>query len=176
MLIGLIIIILLLAVDQVTKYLAFTLIAPGFTGVNRVIIPYFLELSYFENPAASLGMLGDFIYKDLVFFAITIIALIIFGYLFTKVDFKKKKTYSIAVVLFIAGTLGNAVDRVIHGFVIDFLHYPFFDFLYRIGLSNFSNNMADNFLTFGIVLFAIDLLFLENKRKEKVEVDDFENN
>ena len=124
-----------------------------------------LELSYYENPGASLGMLGDFAYKNLLFFVITVFALVIFGYLFKSSDFKHKKLYSISIAFFISGTLGNAIDRAIYGFVIDFLHYPFLDILNKIpGLNNFTNNMADNFLVAGIIMFAIDLFFYEPKR------------
>lgn len=177
MLIGLIIIISTLMIDQVTKQLAYHLIRPAFNGTNTVVIKGFLELSYYENTAASLGFLGDFVYKDIVFFIITIIALIVFGFLFKKSDFKHKKIYSIAVALFISGTLGNAIDRGIFGFVIDFLHYPFLGFLDSIGgLSNFVNNMADNYLTAAIILFGIDLFFFESKRNpKKKEVQNEEN-
>jgi len=174
MLIGLIIIITTLLLDQVTKQLAYHLIAPTFEGTNQVIIPKILELSYYENTGASLGILSDFAYKDLLFFVITIIALVMFGYLYKDSDFKNKKVYSISIALFISGTLGNAIDRSIYGFVIDFLHYPFFDFLNSIpNVSNFTNNLADNYLTFAIILFAIDIFFIEPKRlKQKKEVTD----
>ena len=171
MLIGFIIIIVTLLLDQVTKQLAYRLIAPTFEGINDVVIPHVLELSYYENTGASLGMLSDFQYKDLLFFIITILALVVFGYLFKDSNYKNKKVYTISIALFISGTLGNAIDRAIYGFVIDFLHYPFLDFLNDIGLSNFTNNLADNFLSAAIVLFAIDIFFLEPKRHKKFESD-----
>ncbi|MCD4826162.1 MAG: signal peptidase II [Acholeplasmataceae bacterium] len=165
MLIGLIIIIATLFIDQLTKQLAYHLIAPTFTGTNTVVLKGIFELSYYENTGASFGWLGDFAYKNLLFFVITVLALIVFGYLFKSSDFKHKKIYSISVALFISGTLGNAIDRALFGFVIDFMHYPFLDFLSFVpGISNFVNNMADNFLSAAIVLFAIDLFFFESKR------------
>lgn len=177
MLIGLIIIIVTLLLDQVTKQLAYRLIAPTFEGINDVVIPHVLELSYYENTGASLGMLSDFQYRELVFFLVTVAALVVFGYLFKDSDYKNKKVYTISIALFISGTLGNAIDRAIYGFVIDFLHYPFLDFLNDIGLSNFTNNLADNFLSAAIVLFAIDIFFLEPKRHKKTESEaDGKNN
>ncbi|AUD65158.1 hypothetical protein BK011_05485 [Tenericutes bacterium MZ-XQ] len=177
MLIGFIIIIVTLLLDQVTKQLAYRLIAPTFEGINDVVIPHVLELSYYENTGASLGMLSDFQYRELVFFLVTVAALVVFGYLFKDSDYKDKKVYTISIALFISGTLGNAIDRAIYGFVIDFLHYPFLDFLNDIGLSNFTNNLADNFLSAAIVLFAIDIFFLEPKRHKKTESEaDGKNN
>ncbi len=172
MLIGFIIIIVTLFFDQLTKQLAYHLIAPTFSGSNTVVIPHILELSYYENTGASLGFLRDYAYKDVIFFIITILALVIFGYLFKDSDFKHKKVYSISIALFIAGTLGNAIDRAIYGFVIDFLHYPFLDFLDNIpNVSNFTNNLADNYLSLAIVLFAIDLFFFESKRLKDIKDD-----
>ena len=122
-------------------------------------------------------MLSNFQHKDLLFFLITVAALVVFGYLFKDSDYKHKKVYTISIALFISGTLGNAIDRAIYGFVIDFLHYPFLDFLNDIGLSNFTNNLADNFLSAAIVLFAIDIFFLEPKRNKKIESEsDGKNN
>ena len=165
MLIGFIIIMGTLFVDQITKQLAYRLIAPTFSGTNTVVLKGIFELSYYENTGASFGWLGDFAYKNLLFFIITVLSLIVFGYLFKSSDFKNKKVYSISIALFISGTLGNAIDRALFGFVIDFMHYPFLDFLRFVpGISNFVNNMADNFLAAAIVLFAIDIFFLESKR------------
>ncbi|BCR35983.1 signal peptidase II [Mariniplasma anaerobium] len=168
MIIGFIIIFATLFIDQLSKQLAYHLIAPTFSGTNTVLLKNVLELSYYENPGASLGILEGFAYKSLLFFVITVIALIIFGYLFKDSDFKHKKIYSISIALFISGTLGNAIDRALYGFVIDFLHYPFLDFLNNIpGISNFTNNMADNYLSAAIILFGIDLFFFESKRNKQ---------
>ena len=110
----------------------------------------------------SFGLLQD---QTLLFMVITMIALAMFLYLFKDISFQTKKVYSLAIVLFIAGTIGNAIDRIVLRYVIDFMHFPFLDWLLQfIGLPNFYNNFADMYLSFGIVLFAIDLFFLEKKR------------
>lgn len=165
--IGILVILILIALDQITKQIAYN--NQDQLSTNQVFIKYLLEFSYTENRAASLGLLGDSPYKDLIFTAITIIALGIFGYMFKDIDFKTKKIYSISIVFFISGTLGNAIDRIFRGFVVDLLHFPFFDFLSKIGLSNFDNNIADILLTFAIVFFAIDLFFFEPKRTKEIE-------
>ncbi len=166
MLIGLLIIIGSLLIDQLTKILIFNYFEPtyvnGFLQLAHPgfkIIPGFLEIGYVENTGASLGSFDG---AHLLFFVITVIALIFFGYLFTKVDFKHAKVYSISISLFIAGTLGNAIDRAVRGFVIDFMNFPFIDWI-----AEFYNNWADMWLSAAIVLFAIDAIFLESKRKKK---------
>ena len=176
MLIGMIVIALAIILDQVTKHTAQAFIS---SGESIVVIPNLLEFHYFENTGASGGMLDG---QHLLFMLVTIVALGIFGYLFTEVDFKKKKVYSISIAMFIAGTLGNAIDRSflrnIQGepYVIYFLHYPFLTpILNLVGLNNFYNNLADMYLSLAIVLFALDLFIFEPKRKKK-ELTNAQNN
>ena len=163
MLISLIIIILSIILDQLTKYLASTNII--LNAPNITVIPELLELSYFQNTGMSFGLLEG---QMLLFSIFTIIALGIFGYLLLDTNYKTKKVYSISIALFIAGTLGNAIDRMVLGYVIDFMHFPFLDgILDLIGLSNFYNNLADMYLSAAIVLFAIDLFIFDEKRKKE---------
>ena len=161
MILGAILIILLIGLDQGTKHLAKYLLAGG---KEPTWIPYVLEFKYVENTGAAWGMLEG---KSIFFFIVTLVALVIFGYLFIKSDFKKKKLYSISIVMLIAGTLGNAIDRLILNYVIDFLHVPFLSYILNIvKLSNFYFNFADLFLTIGLILLAIDLIFIEPKRSK----------
>ncbi|MBN2299920.1 MAG: signal peptidase II, partial [Acholeplasmataceae bacterium] len=161
MLIGAIIIIFTVVIDIVTKQLAQSLI-PDLVASNQgdiVLIPNLLQLNYHENFGASLGIFEG---EQLFFMFITIAALAIFGYLFTQSDFKNKKVFSLSIAFFIGGTLGNAIDRALLGYVIDFLHFPFLTpILDIVNLSNFYNNFADLFLSAAIVLFAIDLFIFE---------------
>lgn len=160
---GYIWIVLLVIIDQLTKHLAKTL----YTGSEVTWIPYILAFSYAENTGMSFGLLEG---QRLLFMVVTIIALGIFGYLFLDIDFKKKKVYTWAILLLIAGTLGNAIDRVVLSYVIDFMHFPFLDGPLRlIGLSNFYNNFADMYLSIALVLLVIDVIFLERKRVGKHE-------
>lgn len=160
--IGALYIFILLFLDQITKHMAKAFIT--LSDPDIIWIPHMLHLAYRENRGASGSMLQD---QQFLFMIVTIIALLMFGYLFLEVDLKFKKTYSWAIILFIAGTLGNAIDRALLGYVIDFLHYPFLDIILNLfNASNFYNNFADLYLSLGIVLFAIDLFFFETKRKK----------
>ncbi|MFP4187063.1 MAG: signal peptidase II [Acholeplasmataceae bacterium] len=159
MLIGYLIIILSILVDQVTKRIAVTFIKDG---DPVTLIPRMLEFHYYENDGISFGMLPG---QQLFLAAVTVVALGMFGYLFLDVSFKDKKVYSISIALFIGGTLGNALDRALYGYVIDHFYFPFLSpILSLVNLSNFYNNFADLFLSAAIVLFMVDLFFLEPKR------------
>lgn len=165
MLIGYLIIILSVVIDQVTKQISVLFIK----GAEPVIlIPRMLEFHYYENDGISFGMLPG---QHLLLAAVTVVALGIFGYLFLDISFKSKKVYSISIALFIGGTLGNAIDRALYGYVIDHFYFPFFSpVLNAVGLSNFYNNFADIFLSAAIVLFMIDLIFFEPKRAKGKEI------
>lgn len=168
MLISLGIIILAIAIDQITKLIASSTIP--LNSPDIVWIPNLLEFSYHHNDGMSFGLLEG---QQTLFLIATIIALLMFGYLFLESDYKTKKVYSISIALFIGGTLGNAIDRSLYGYVIDFMHFPFLDgILNAVGLSNFYNNFADMFLSAAIVLFAIDIFFLEGKRKKGESIQD----
>ncbi|MGI6782180.1 MAG: signal peptidase II [Acholeplasmataceae bacterium] len=164
MIIGLIIIALLIGFDQGTKHLAKYLLEdkPG-----SVWIPGVLTFNYVPNDGAAWGIFSG---KQFFFFLVTIIALVAFGYLFTKIDLKKKKVYTSAIILLIAGTLGNAIDRLVLGYVIDFIHIPFLTYILGIfKIPNFTFNIADLCLTVGIILLIIDVIFFESKRERNKE-------
>lgn len=149
--------------DQITKYFFKGL----YQGQDIIFIPYILEFGYAENRGMSFGLLEN---QTLLFMIITVIALGLFIFLFKDISFDNKKIYSFAIILFIAGTLGNAIDRLFLRYVIDFMHFPFLDApLSFFGLPNFYNNFADMYLSIGIVLFSIDIFFLEKKRKSHVK-------
>lgn len=151
---------ILVSLDQLTKYIAQGL----YQGQDFTLIPFVLEIGYAENRGMSFGLLQD---QTLLFMVITVIALAMFLYLYKDISFINKKVYTLAIVLFIAGTLGNAIDRLVLQYVIDFMHFPFLEWpLSVVGLPNFYNNFADMYLSLGIVLFAIDLFLLEKKREK----------
>lgn len=165
MLLGGILIVILLFLDQIIKLISIALETSG-SSLISVLIPNVLEFHYIVNEGASFGMLQN---QQLIFSLITVIALAIFGYLFTSINFKTKKVYTISVVLFISGTLGNAIDRIFRGGgVIDMFNMPILnDILSIFNISPFIFNLADLYLNLAIVLFIIDMLFLERKRVDK---------
>ena len=87
---GIIIIIIAVLFDQLTKQLAVHFLYDALSDSSKVIevIPYLLKLSYATNRGASLGFLEG---EIVLFIIITILALGLFGYLFKDVDFKSKK-------------------------------------------------------------------------------------
>lgn len=127
------------------------------------IIPNFLYFEYIHNPGAAWGIFAG---NTFVIIIIPFLAIIFFTYLLTKGNFSNKKIYTIAIALILGGTIGNYIDRLIFGYVVDFISFRFGSYHYP----NF--NIADSALVIGVILFAIDILFLDVKRNKKFEESD----
>jgi len=142
---GIILIVVGIILDQVSKILIKTYL------VKKVsVIGDFFELIYVENRGAGWGM-----FKGQLWFLImvTLIALGIFTYLMKDFDLKNRTMYSISLILMVSGTFGNFIDRIFRGYVIDFLQFNFGSYSFP------TFNIADSFLTIGVIILAIDVLF-----------------
>lgn len=120
--IGFIAVILGVALDQYTKYLA----------VNHLqnnpisIIEGVFELRYLENRGAAFGMLQN---KQTFFLIITIITLSLIGYLYYRLPKTKHFLWlRICLLSITAGAIGNMIDRVRLKYVVDFLYFELIDF------------------------------------------------
>lgn len=138
----------LIGIDQVSKYLAVNYLA----NLGSIpIIKDIFHLTYVENRGAAFGMFQD----NQMIFVIVAIAACIFGlyYLYKKKINLLGKT---AIILIISGAIGNLIDRVRLGFVVDY-----FDF--RI-VWDYVFNIADVFVVVGTILLCIYIIFFENDK------------
>jgi signal peptidase II len=147
------IILLGVAIDLVSKILVAVFLKP--VG-DLPIISDFFHFTYHENPGAAWGMLQD---ARWVFMTVSTVAIIgLTFYLYT--GWVESKLGEAAFLLIISGGIGNMVDRISLGYVIDFLHAKFIDFPIF--------NIADSFVTVGAFLLIASLIieiFNEGKRK-----------
>ncbi len=143
---GLVSLILLVGIDQYTKYLA-DLYLNG--QDSFVLIENVFELSYLENKGAAFGILQN---KRYIFLVITVLVMIGIGYAYYKLP--KEKRYlplrGICVTL-TAGAVGNMIDRIGRGYVIDFFYFKLIDFPVF--------NVADIYVVVSAILFMILMLF-----------------
>lgn len=143
---GIIIIILFLAVDIATKQWALKFLANK-EGIS--VIHNFFELEYLENRGAAFGILQNRVLFLVVITSIVIIAMMYFLY-------KNKgasKLLKWSLYLIISGAIGNLIDRVSLGFVVDFLQFHYKDIYY---FPTF--NMADTFVVIGTALMVLYVL------------------
>lgn len=172
--ISIISVILLIGVDQLTKFLAETYLLGN---DSIVIIDHIIEFTFSYNTGAAFSMFSDFPYFPLI---ISIIGVVCMPYFFKEASFKRRPLYTIALIMIYAGTWGNFIDRLLMVFgikkgVVDFINFLFMDFAVF--------NFADICLTVGMVILCVYVIFFEHKdplvllkKKEKGEIEDAEGN
>lgn len=156
LIIGIILIICFVVVDQVTKMLALTHLEDG----SITVIENFFSLKlYFNDGAAWSSFSGNFAFLMVM----TFISIIAFSFFFKSVDFSKKKFYSFGISLMFGGLFGNMIDRIFmeDNVVIDFLSFKFGSYSFPVF------NVADMCLVIGVFFFILDILFFEGKRKDE---------
>ena len=145
------IILSLIGIDQFSKYLALKYLK----GVSSIpIINDVFHLTYVENRGAAFGLFQN---NQIIFVVVAMIACIVGLYYLYKKDLNLLAKSSI--ILLISGAIGNMIDRVKLGFVVDY-----FDF--RI-VWEYVFNVADIFVVVGTILLCIYILFFEDKEQVK---------
>lgn len=137
----LLIVIAAVALDQITKYYA-KLHLEGQTAYQ--IIPNFFSFDYVENRGAAFGIMQG---RRIFFFIVTFIAIAILLYIFITEYDALKVHEKVFLSFFMAGILGNFIDRLFRGYVIDFISFKFGSYEYPCF------NLADSYMCVIIVLF-----------------------
>ncbi len=142
-----ILLILLIAADQFTKYIAVLKLKnqPAFSIIDGV-----LEFNYLENRGAAFGMLQNqkvfFVFVAVVFLGVIVYVL------FRTPDETKYTRLHILLVMIAGGAIGNMIDRLRLDYVVDFIY---------IVLINFPIfNIADMYVTFATAILVIQVLFV----------------
>ena len=145
----------LVVIDQISKYLV---TAQLNLAESLEILP-FLNFTLILNTGIAFSMFDDGgISGRWILVSLTSIAVIYVAYILIK----EKNLHTLEIlplVLILSGGLGNLIDRVLFGYVIDFIHvfygiYSFYVF-----------NLADTFITIGVVIYLYYLIFLDTKSR-----------
>ena len=142
---------LLVGLDQWSKYLTVQNISLGET---KEFIPGFLSLTHLRNTGAAWSLLEG---KMIFFYVFTVIVSVVIIYLLIK-NYKKSIWYSVGVSFVLAGAIGNFIDRVRLGYVVDMLQTDFMNFPIF--------NVADSTLVVGVICIFIYLILDEKAAKE----------
>ena len=145
-----------LVIDQWTKWLAETNLT--FNEPVPVIEP-FLNWTLAYNYGAAFSFLADAGGWQKWFFSGLALVMSLFLIIYLIKAPRQAKLLSIGLALVLGGAVGNLIDRLLHGHVIDFIHvhnadvwhYPIF-------------NIADMGISVGVAMIVIDMIFLEKKR------------
>ena len=148
----------LLLIDQITKRLAVRHLRPigTFQLINGL-----LHLHYHENSGMAFGLFqgGRWIF---VILTVVILGFIIYLYAtLPKVRFRTPMRFFL--LMLIGGALGNFVDRVTQGYVVDFIAFSFVNFPIF--------NMADVFLVVSVFVLVALFLFTKDLKKEPTHIE-----
>lgn len=135
----------LILIDRITKYLAFIYLKDN----SIVLIRGALELQYLENSGAAWGMMSGR-HTFFVLIALIITAFLVFYYI--RMPYQPRyRPLRFVFILLCAGALGNMIDRITNGYVIDFIYFSLIDFPVF--------NFADICVSVSAVLLIILILF-----------------
>lgn len=143
---------LIIIADQITKY--FVLQNVSMTETIP-IVSGFLNLVYVKNPGAAFSMLADKTY--LLSVISIVVCFFLIWFLVTRTEKSKLLTVSVAMIL--GGAVGNLIDRLLRGYVVDYIELCFVNFPVF--------NLADIAITCGAILLMIYVIFFDgNKNKQ----------
>jgi signal peptidase II len=125
------------------------------------VIDGLFSITYMRNRGAAFSFLADFDYRRPFFIAITLVAIAVIAVTFRKLrDDQRLAAFSLSLIF--SGAVGNLIDRMRLGEVIDFLdvywkthHWPAF-------------NVADSAICVGVALLALDMLREERRRPRDI--------
>ena len=139
---------ILILMDQLVKFFCINKLSS--IGSLRIIENFFY-LTYVENRGAAFGILEG---NKVLFIILSIIAVILcLFYFFSKNFAKLNFLYKISLILIISGAIGNLIDRMFRGFVIDMFHFIFFKKDFAVF------NCADIYIVLGVFLLFFVMLY-----------------
>ena len=142
--------------DQITKA---AIVKNFLLHESHTVMDGFFNIVYVMNPGAAFGFLADMseTFRYLFFIGITVLVMMLIIYYIVKIE-SQNKLYVLSLTLIFAGAVGNLIDRIRFGAVVDFLDF-------YIGTAHWpAFNVADSSITIGAVLIVWGMI---KKRKEE---------
>ena len=142
--------ILLVFADQISKYLIVQTLTLGET-IN--VLP-FLDFYLIFNTGIAFSFFdeGGELGRWILVFLVLLVCLYLVNVLISE---ELRKYETLALLMILSGGLGNLIDRVVWGHVIDFIH------LYYENYSFYIFNLADTFISIGVIIYILDLLAIK---------------
>lgn len=184
-----------LVFDQVTKYLAVAHLTQAFAyaraqtfggklkafvaekdllerGLNDtrpvIVVEQFWQHRYTQNRGAAWGILAGAgeSFRVPFFYLVSIGAVIFIFFYYRKLE-AKQRYLQIALALVLGGALGNAIDRLLRGYVIDFIDWHWFDPTWAHPGRHWPTfNVADSGISVGLVLLFLEMFFVKKPARQ----------
>ena len=145
---------LFVVIDQVVKILVINKMA---LQQSITINNNFFNITYVRNTGAAWSILSG---NVLLLIMISVLALVtIYYYLIKDKDLNKIDIVSYSML--IGGIIGNLIDRIVHGYVIDYLDFKIFNYNFPIF------NIADTLIVISIIIIGISLIVGEYREQNR---------
>lgn len=136
-------------IDQLSKYIVLS----NMTQLQSIpIIPQVFHLTYIQNPGAAFGVLA---HRTSFFIVITILMIIGISIFYFRIE-RQNYFLRVGLALQVGGAVGNLIDRVRLGKVVDFLDFRVWPIF----------NLADSAIVIGVALICWEIIKSEKKEKE----------
>lgn len=152
-----ILILAIVAFDQITKYFASTVLAT-MPGQRADFIPGFMSFQYAENTGAAFSIFNNSTWILAIVSTVLSIVVIYFLYKYRHI---KARSFHIAMCFIAGGAIGNVIDRIFRGYVVDMLQFDFVNFAIF--------NVADAFVFFGAIILGIFILWFWDRHKKDLK-------
>ena len=140
--------VLIVVLDQLTKLIVHS----SMNLYDSIqVIPYLLNFTYIRNEGIAFGIYFEG--AETIFIVLPILITIYLFYLLKSEEFQDKFS-QIALFLIIAGAVGNIIDRIFRGYVVDFIDF------HLNGMHWYVFNIADSSVTIGLIFLLYSSIII----------------
>ena len=140
--------VLIVVLDQLTKFIVHSTMNL-YDSIQ--VVPYLLNFTYIRNEGIAFGIYFEG--AETIFIALPILITIYLFYLLKSEEFQDKFS-QIALFLIIAGAVGNIIDRIFRGYVVDFIDF------HLNGMHWYVFNIADSSVTIGLIFLLYSSIII----------------
>jgi len=147
-------------IDQLIKFITLALYRK-----KVILINGFLSIELIKNQGISFGFLANISKDKFIYLTVAKAIILVLLFIYYKIHVRRiSRAKRIAMELIISGGAGNLLDRVFYGAVVDMINLSFF------GIHIFTFNIADLYITFGVLLY---LLYRNRKIHHTLQKDKY---
>ena len=148
-----------IALDQITKSQILSALGPT-EGASRPLLGSWLSFTYVKNTGVAFGLFRGIPH----FFTVTSVLISLGAIYFYRFHLPNDRPWvQLSLGMIVGGAIGNIIDRLRYGFVVDFVHVSWFPGIF---------NLADSAITIGVLMLAGYLLFVGESAAPPAPVDD----
>ena len=140
--------VLIVVLDQLTKFIVHSTMNL-YDSIQ--VVPYLLNFTYIKNEGIAFGIYFEG--AETIFIVLPILITIYLFYLLKNEEFQDKFS-QIALFLIIAGAVGNIIDRIFRGYVVDFIDF------HLNGMHWYVFNIADSSVTIGLIFLLYSSIII----------------